>query len=294
MKFLVRVAKRIQERVQAIARASAALPALQANEEHRVGDRDLTHWPTKIGRHLVRWASRLSHWTSANTVLAVALVIGAALVIVLTILSAETYESVTDGDGIASFDKPALAEAKSLRTPTNVDIANFFTSLGGPVWMPVIATLATVAFVIGWRSRTPLVLMLIAVAGSLTMSTIGKKIVGRIRPPQSDAVPPFESSPSFPSGHTINSTVIAGLLAYLVVLKLKSKWTRTAAIVLAFAWAIPMGLSRVFLGHHWLTDVAVGWTLGLAWLSAVITAHRLYLTVKVRGSLPVGGIRAAR
>jgi undecaprenyl-diphosphatase len=41
-----------------------------------------------------------------------------------------------------------------------------------------------------------------------------------------------------------------------------------------------MGLRRVFLGYHWLTDVIVGWTLGLAWVALVITSHRLFLTVR--------------
>ena len=95
-------------------------------------------------------------------------------------------------------------------------------------------------------------------------------------------MPPFETSPSFPSGHALNSTVIAGLVAYLLLRRLNSSVARVVTVVLAAAWALAMGLSRVFLGHHWLTDVMVGWTLGLAWLALVITAHRLYLTVRRR------------
>nr|MBA3528747.1 phosphatase PAP2 family protein [Propionibacteriaceae bacterium] len=152
--------------------------------------------------------------------------------------------------------------------------------LGGPLWMSVIAGCVTAAMTLLWRSRTPLILMLIAVAGSLTMTSVGKLVVGRIRPPLSDAVPPFELSPSFPSGHTLNSTVIAGVVAYLILRRLESTVARVATVACAVGWAGAMGLSRVFLGHHWLTDVAVGWTLGLAWVAVIVTAHRLFLTVR--------------
>lgn len=95
------------------------------------------------------------------------------------------------------------------------------------------------------------------------------------------AVPPYETSPSFPSGHSLNALVIAGIVAYLLVMRQERTRTRVVTITLAALFAVSMGLSRVFLGHHWLTDVLVAWTLGLAWLAVVITAHRLFLTFRL-------------
>ena len=124
--------------------------------------------------------------------------------------------------------------------------------------------------------------MLIATAGSLLMTTVGKAIVGRARPPLTEAVPPYEYAFSFPSGHTLNSTVIAGVVAYLLLRRLTTTWARAVTVVLAVVWAVVMGLSRVFLGHHWLTDVTFAWLLGSAWLALIITAHRLFLTIRRR------------
>lgn len=250
-----------------------------AREEH-IGRRDLARWPSVVGRWLVQLTLVLARFASANTVLVVSVTIGAVLVTGLTAASAEIYDAVEDGDGISGLDRPVLDAFIAMRTATNVKMATVFTHLGGPLWMSMIASCVTVALTLLWRSRTPLMLMVIAVAGSLTMTGVGKVVVGRIRPPLSEAVPPLELSPSFPSGHTLNSTVIAGVVAYLVLRRLESTLARVATVACAAGWAVAMGLSRVFLGHHWLTDVAVGWTLGLAWVGVVVTAHRLFLTVR--------------
>ncbi len=125
-------------------------------------------------------------------------------------------------------------------------------------------------------------LTLIAAAGSLAMTIVGKDLVDRARPPAALAVPPLEVSPSFPSGHTLNATVLTTVVVYLVLIETTAAWQRSLAITLGTLFVVTMGLSRVFLGHHWLTDVLAGWLIGLAWALAVITAHRLWLTLRER------------
>lgn len=203
--------------------------------------------------------------------------VGLVLALALTLLSGEIYDAVEDADGASAFDRPVLNYALGLRGPSVDAAVTWFTHLGGPIGMTIIASLVTILMVWRWRAWTPLVLMLIAVAGSLTLTSVGKTLIGRNRPPLADAVPPFESSPSFPSGHALNSTVIAGLIAYLLIRHVGRRWVKALAAILAAVWAVSMGLSRVFLGHHWLTDVMVGWSLGLAWLAAIVTAHVFYL-----------------
>ena len=199
---------------------------------------------------------------------------------------------MAEHDGISELDRPALDLAIALRTPTKTQWATGFTHLGGPIGMTVIASIVTFTMTWRWRSRTPLVLMLVGTARSLLMTSVGKAIVGRPRPPLAEAVPPYEYPFSFPSGHTLNSTVIAGLVAYLLLRRLSSTGARVATVAVAVVGAVVMGLSRVFLGHHWLTDVVFAWLLGIAWLALIITAHRLFLTIRgqrTRAAQPVDG-----
>ena len=159
-------------------------------------------------------------------------------------------------------------------------VVTVFTEIGGPVVLPVLATIVTVLLAWRWRSWTPVALMVIATAGSLTMTAVGKGLAARVRPAQQWAVPPFENSPSFPSGHTLNSTVIAIVLSYLVILHVRSTRGKVAVVTGLSVYAVLMGLSRVFLGHHWMTDVVAGWTAGAAWGFALVLAHRLLVAVQ--------------
>jgi undecaprenyl-diphosphatase len=256
-------------------------PPLTAPVEESIGPRDLTHWHTRLGRRLVDLVSSLvgvaHRWTMLVTLLVAGLV-----VVGLTALSSEVYSSVTDDGELAGLDQPVLDAAVATRTPFNQTALTVFTDIGGPVGMPILASALVALMVWRWKSWSPLVLTLAAAAGSLAMTTVGKHLIGRSRPPRELAVPPFESSPSFPSGHTLNATVIIGVLVYLWLLHLTTQRARWWAVGAGALFVISMGLSRVYLGHHWLTDVIAGWLLGLAWLTVVVTAHRLHLTIRRR------------
>jgi len=255
--------------------------------EERIGPRDLTAWRTPVGRTLARaavtagrGASRLGSWGAANLVLVLTALFGGLVVVGMVALTAQVYESVVEADGLAGLDRPVLDAAVGMRSSGLDHVVTLYTDVGGPVGMPVLALLATLVMVVRWRSRTPVILMVVAAAGSLAMTIAGKDLVARARPPQTLAVPPFETSPSFPSGHTLNATVLTGVAVYLVLRRVESARGRAAVVVAGALFVLTMGLSRVFLGHHWLTDVVAGWALGLAWVAVVVTAHRLRLTVR--------------
>lgn len=205
------------------------------------------------------------------------LVLGVGVFAAMVAASAEVYENVQESDDLAGLDQPVLDAAVELRTPELDQMVTAYTDLGGVVWAPVATGLLVAGLALLWRSWTPVVLMVVATAGSLAMTSVGKVVVARQRPSMDLAVPPFETSAAFPSGHALNATVIAGVIAYLLVLRTRSVGVGVLVGTLAVVHAVLMGLSRVYLGHHWLTDVIVAWSLGAAWLAVVITVHQLVL-----------------
>jgi undecaprenyl-diphosphatase len=264
----------------------------EVTDDRFVGARDLTHWYTPLGRLLARFAHWVSERLGPNAALIITLVIGMSAVIILSLVAADVYDAVTDKDGVAGLDLPILNAAIQLRSPALNAFAIGYTDIAGTIGMPIIAVTAILILAIARRSWTPVILIVAAGTGSLLMTIAGKDLIGRNRPPLTDAVPPYEYSPSFPSGHTLNAVVVVGIIAYLLILRRHSVHARVLLICGAGFYAFTVGLSRMYLGHHWFTDVLAAWALGAAWLTLIITAHRLYLTVRRRReqAASVGGV----
>lgn len=112
---------------------------------------------------------------------------------------------------------------------------------------------------IGWRHA---VLLAVGGAGATGITWFIKNAVGRSRPAGS-----FLHGASFPSGHTIWSVTVFGVLGVLAVQRRRWRFAAVCVVIVAV-----MGPSRVLLGVHWLSDVIAGYAIGFAWLIVLLLA----------------------
>lgn len=157
------------------------------------------------------------------------------------------------------------------------------TALGDPP-MLVLVVLATAAVLVAaQRRRLALAVVAITALGALT-GTLLKLLFDRARP----AIVPHlveVGSPSFPSGHAMQSAVIYLTVATLVVRAEADARVRRTVLALAIGLVLLIGASRVYLGVHWPSDVLAGWLVGAAWAAgASVVTRRLQAERRVEAA----------
>jgi len=112
-------------------------------------------------------------------------------------------------------------------------------------------------------------------AAAAGLATLVKLVVHRPRPSM-DLVHVFRevSQSAFPSGHVLTFTALCGYFAFLSHTLLKPSWERTALLVIIPFLALMMGLSRIYQGQHWFSDVMGAYLLGSLWLALIIRVYR--------------------
>ncbi|MBU6266118.1 MAG: phosphatase PAP2 family protein [Sphingomonadales bacterium] len=137
------------------------------------------------------------------------------------------------------------------------------TRLGSPafLWALVLASAALLAC----TRRVRMALFLVATtAGGLTLVSLAKLAFHRARPDVVSHLVPVQTL-SFPSGHAADSAIVYCTLALLALPCLRAAAARAAAMTAALGLPVAIGLTRIYLGVHWPSDVVAGWCIGAFW-----------------------------
>jgi undecaprenyl-diphosphatase len=203
-----------------------------------------------------------------------AIVIALACALAVALLLGLLLSPFVAHNGPTGFDAAVLRWFTTRRTPERTHVMRLVTSLGsGVVVIPLTITAAS-ALVLSRRRRLAL-LVILAVTGAALVNWIAKTVVDRNRPSVAVRLQHPHAS-SFPSGHSVQAAATFVVLGIVVTSLTRRRvvravvWTTVALLVVA------VGISRLYLGVHWATDVLAGWLVGT--VSAVGVAGALGTT----------------
>jgi undecaprenyl-diphosphatase len=146
----------------------------------------------------------------------------------------------------------------------------------GVLWVVILGATIVLAVRRRWRLA---VYLLATGAGAIVLDPILKSLVGRLRPVVADPIAHGTGS-SFPSGHSLGSIVCYGALFLVFVPATRGRW-RTVFTSVVVALVAVIGISRLLLGVHYLSDVIGAWAIGVTWLG--LTAFAFELTRHAAG-----------
>jgi undecaprenyl-diphosphatase len=137
----------------------------------------------------------------------------------------------------------------------------------------LVAAIVVLLFVIGLRWEA--IPALVAALGATGLGSLIKLLVHRPRP-GADLVHVVQqlNDPSFPSGHVLLYTAFFGFLMFLGYTLLKPSFARTFVLVILGSLVALVGLSRIYVGDHWASDVTGAYLLGSLWLALSIAIYR--------------------
>lgn len=177
------------------------------------------------------------------------------------------------------FDLIIIDWVQSFISVKHTKLMEFITFFGSFIAIIGIAIL-TIIIMLLKKKRWEALFFLIAVLGSSFFNTILKWIFHRTRPTIHPIIQ--ETGYSFPSGHSMVSFVMYGMLAYFSLFFFSKKWRAKIITIIFFSVLVLfIGLSRIYLGVHYPSDVIAGFSAGGAWL--VICLIFIKIILEVRG-----------
>ncbi|NHN35023.1 phosphatase PAP2 family protein [Paenibacillus sp. S3N08] len=177
------------------------------------------------------------------------------------------------------FDQNIINWVQGLIYPQLTTIMKIFTVLGSTTAL-ILFLIISVALMIWQKKRWEALFLVIAISGGALFNQLLKWVFHRQRPTLHRLIE--ETGYSFPSGHSMVSFIFYGMLGMLFYMFLVSSLPKVIITLISIALILMIGISRIYLGVHYPSDVLAGFAAGGAWL--VICLMGLRLVLEYRGT----------
>lgn len=197
------------------------------------------------------------------------LLIGLGLAGLFIFLFAEVAEEVMEKE-FGLFDVLIIRSLESLSSGT-MDMVMFIITELGSVWF--LSVMSTVVLGVLWwklKDKWGILFFIVAVGGGSLLTVLLKHFYSRERPsinPEIDAI-----GYSFPSGHSMGSLIFYGFVMYLVIRTRQKAWIEGLTVGILGVLIFFIGISRIYLGAHFPSDVLAGYIAGTIWLTLSLIA----------------------
>ncbi len=198
-----------------------------------------------------------------------ALAVAAVVLIFFGWLTEEISEGETRG-----FDDAARSFVHQFASPALTGAMKFVSFLGSVLFLSIFGVVVFIVFWLLKRYRAATFFAITMAGSSILLGTL-KTVFRRARPePFFETVLP--ASYSFPSGHSLLSFCFYGVLAAIITARIESRLFQAIIWLCAFLLVALIGLSRIYLGVHYPSDVLAGYTAAFVWVTAVAVADRFW------------------
>lgn len=210
---------------------------------------------------------------------------------VFFVLALNTFVEITDElaeHELAGIDGAVSDYVVSFRSDGLTLFFTFMTHMGDRYAYLIIGLLVALYFFLRHRSwkfilQTVLVLML-----STASNVVLKRVINRQRPVAEHLV--SVDTLSYPSGHSMSAMAFYGFLIYLTLLLKISKRVKVMMVAILIFIIAGVGLSRIYLGVHFPTDVAAGYMGGLIWVTFCVILFNVVSLLRRRKGIPASGL----
>ena len=193
----------------------------------------------------------------------------------ITLIGFSTMALLVNGDRITEFDKTIISFVQGLENPLLTTTMKFFTFVGAGNTIKVLAFITVIFLFFFLKQRSKILLFIVVLIGSHYVFRVLKALFQRVRPDLNRLIE--IGGYSFPSGHATNAMTFYGSLAFLLWSHIPTRQGRTILIVFSASMIFLIGLSRIYLGVHYPSDVIAGYFAGGFWLVLAIGIYQFVM-----------------